>query len=294
MGAFRCFLPFTISFWIVLSYLCASTGRLNALCDNTNNYDSVQEAARRRDIWTSNITFEIEALLNSARPRGTELRESNPYLPHDHSRFDAIGPVGPTCRQLESFGEGDFEKRVCSLQSAINQTDGCVIISIGSNNQWSFEEAVFSKAPGCVIHTFDCTVSADADPPEYIRSRVTLHRYCIGASSDLATSFMSWDHMLRHIGIDHAPTWLKLDIEGYEWEILPVIARSRHSPVQISAELHYQTQMRALSWYGRYKTETEIALLAEHMVHRRYFFIDRHDNIQCPHCSEVLLSRVCV
>ena len=53
----------------------------------------------------------------------------------------------------------------------------CVVVSIGSNNQWGFEEAVASSSH-CRVETFDCTV--DATVPAPLRSRVTFHPFCLG------------------------------------------------------------------------------------------------------------------
>jgi hypothetical protein len=53
---------------------------------------------------------------------------------------------------MQSFGDGDDEKRVCGDAF---KTDDCVIISIGSMNQFGFEEAVFDRTK-CRVEVFDC------------------------------------------------------------------------------------------------------------------------------------------
>ena len=90
------------------------------------------------------------------------------------SRFDALGPVVQCpASLLQSFGEGDDEKRVCGGPVEAP----CTVVSIGSNHQWGFERAV-AAAGSCHIHTLDCTVAATVPPG--LRSRVTFHPICLG------------------------------------------------------------------------------------------------------------------
>ena len=47
------------------------------------------------------------------------------------------------------------------------EADECNIISIGSRNDWSFEEAIHGLNKKCKISTFDCTITPK-NKPEYI------------------------------------------------------------------------------------------------------------------------------
>ena len=87
-------------------------------------------------------------------------------------------PQPPSC-QMAVFGRGDGEKRVC--KGFIPATAACTIISIGCNNEWSYEESAAQQSK-CDIHTFDCTGSFTV--PTALRSRVTLHKKCVGTVSD--------------------------------------------------------------------------------------------------------------
>ena len=62
-------------------------------------------------------------------------------------------------------------------------------------------------------------------------------------------------------------------------------------PEQISFELHYQTQMEGLDWYGRPITAGEIAMLARSLYDAGYRLISREDNNLCPHCTELTVIR---
>ena len=284
-----------VLFFIALTFLCGcqrvSTTQHD--CESLTRYVSPATALHKRELWTNNFTFELEGLLNLYSPRGTVVGNEPPAsIPYGHRRFDMIGPVGPLCSALEEYGTGDGTKRACALQQRADDT--CTIVSIGSNGQWDFEQDVYEKTK-CWVHTFDCTVGPNVKPPDAISSRVTLHRQCIGTHDEPNRAFVKWDTLLESIGLSGPPTFLKVDIEGYEWEVLPaIIQTSKHPPLQIAFELHYVTQMEGLSWFLRRKTEAEIGTFIELLVHNGYFVIDRNDNEFCPHCTELLVARLCL
>jgi hypothetical protein len=112
------------------------------------------------------------------RPR-IHQREHDPALPWSHLRYHMLGPVGPVCgappplpppppslppnsactpvspapraaaTPLETYGRGDGEKRACGLSQ---QRPPCVVISIGSNGEWEFEEDVRPTTPIPPLH----------------------------------------------------------------------------------------------------------------------------------------------
>ena len=58
-------------------------------------------------------------------------------------------------------------------------------------------------------------------------------------------------------------------------------------------ELHFKTHMKGLPFYGRLVSPAEIALFVDHMWrHGRYAVINRRDNRDCDHCTELLIARV--
>jgi hypothetical protein len=211
-----------------------------------------------------------------------------------HRRFDFLGPVVPQCKQIETFGVEDDEKRACKLKDLLRAsppTASCTIISLGSHNQWGFEEAVFHDLPRCQIHTFDCTIPVDSKPPVHISARTTLHPICIGDrdyEKDGAI-FKSWKSIMNLIHETRAPLYLKMDIEGYEYSVLQSIIDGNFLiPMQIAVELHY-FRSRLLP---NGKSSMELALFMEYLYRKGgYFLIDRHDNHLCSSCSEILLSQ---
>ena len=211
----------------------------------------------------------------------TEIR--NPF---GHKMFDFVGPVGPQCLDMESYGVGDMEKRTCSLAKFVTAQPDCVIISLGSNNQWGFEEAVYKALP-CRIETFDCTVPNTTRPPKSIADRTTFHHVCAAAKDQTygPRVFKSWRSILSMINATAAPLYLKMDIEGFEYQVIrSIVEDGALMPVQIAFELHYNSTVPRSS-AGRIVTFMDY-------IRREggYFLIDRNDNAACRHCTELLVS----
>jgi hypothetical protein len=253
--------------------------------------DAVQSAIDSRLNWTKALPFTIE----SEHLKHSTSQPEQEY-PYSHQRFDILGPIVPQCNFMESYGTGDDEKRACGLKGLLQQVSNCTIISLGSNNQWGFEESIFNAIPNCIIHTFDCTVGPNVEPPAEIANRTKLHRICIGSedSNIEARSFMSWKSVMKLIGASVPPLYLKMDIEGYEYQVLRNIVDDGFlMPMQIAFELHYTPFMKDLPWYGRRKSSGEIASFMEYLHYQGgYFLLDRHDNPGCPGCTELLVTRL--
>lgn len=124
----------------------------------------------------------------------------------------------------------------------------CVVYSFGSNNDFSFEEAMVAALPACEVHTFDHTIGTpDATK---VPSGVTFHAWGL-AAADLPGDVDSAGrtmltlpvimHRLRHDDPRAASLEiLKVDVEGAEWSVfLPMLeARSLPFARQLLIELH--------------------------------------------------------
>ena len=113
------------------------------------------------------------------------LREKDAAIQAGHQRFDLLGPVGPPCLELQAFGAKESRgtirdteaKMACGLEGS---SSSCVVVSLGSNGQWTFEEDIFART-GCRVEVFDCTVDPQkVTVPMHLRGRVRLHYHCIG------------------------------------------------------------------------------------------------------------------
>ena len=92
-----------------------------------------------------------------------------------------------------------------------------------------------------------------------------------------------------------------MDIEGWEWEVLPSLLRTGVSrdimPRQIAFELHVSTYPLAAkiapTSFWRTKTPGEVAAFMAELFAYNYVLIDRRDNAACPHCTEIVLADIC-
>lgn len=124
----------------------------------------------------------------------------------------------------------DGSKFICTA----NVSKGnCVVYSLGSRKDFSFEAEIVAKLQ-CKVHTFDCTVG-DVSPDE-VPHGVIFHPWCIGGenalkpySSDLLVSkgnvaqyytIRTVMFMLGHSYVDI----LKMDIERHEFAVIKTMA----------------------------------------------------------------------
>lgn len=73
-----------------------------------------------------------------------------------------------------------------------------MLYSLGSNNQWKFEEAIVEKT-SCRVETFDCTIPETTLPPESIRHRVRFHNYCISDKDE--GKYKTWKSLHKITGL---------------------------------------------------------------------------------------------
>jgi len=152
-----------------------------------------------------------------------------------------------------SRGQHDGGKFVFGYESSEYQTPGCTLFSLGCNYNYLFERA-FIKYTACNVEIFDCTVEDKV--PNELRHRVRFHKICysykdlmdenhnkqtsendesgqeekkgtnwkeqliseLEKKSEESFKFMSLLEMMIYTGHDQI-TYLKADIEGYEWEL---------------------------------------------------------------------------
>eukprot|EP00966_Prymnesium_polylepis_P173055 4002775-Prymnesium_polylepis.1 len=232
--------------------------------------------------------------------------------------FDALGSTSqlPASCGLVSYPElvqgskkGDDDKRLCSsMLHELRPHD--VIVSLGSNNEFGFEEQMLACS-GSHIATFDCTVKNATNKP--LTSRVSFHPYCIGpADTERALTWKNISEVALqaarlHSGGDmdkNRPpriAVLKADVEGWEWvvldQVLSAAAAPSTLPQQIAVEVHLITHER-YQIPGFKKTGSTAALpnrtskLQQLREKAGFALIDRNDNPWCRHCSELLFLRV--
>ena len=163
-------------------------------------------------LWYDRLMLSLEeTYTNSSKENGGWAETTKE--PQDWSRFDIMMPVMDVC-PLTVIGvepPGDGGKYICGIELIPNAPEQpCVVYSIGSNNQWDFEESLYDKT-NCSVFTFDCTCDGSNLPPR-IKDRVFFNNICLGKddSTDRETHKSLSSLMKMH---DHSyVTLLKADI----------------------------------------------------------------------------------
>jgi hypothetical protein len=220
--------------------------------------DKLEDVASRADSWLSNIDSHI------ARATSGGLMET-----HTHFRFFPFQEMAECSSKRCIGGEcgADDSKIACGVEEL---KDGCIIYSIGGDNQWDFERDLLQKTP-CEIHTFDCTgdISRFQVPAH---PRLFFHHVCLSATSIKADppmddqgkctgkgmcgdawTLLEMQQKLNHTRID----LLKIDVEGWEWPLLeswPQLKDPQSNlvtlPMQILVEVSITTTMERLPKYS--------------------------------------------
>jgi hypothetical protein len=155
-------------------------------------------------------------------------------------------------RYGKSSGTG---KVLCGIATVASSTK-CIVYSLGSNNNFDFEEALTRKT-SCEVHTYDCTSS----PPKKPIKGLTFHKVCMGEKTNLqqfmfhndgktAISdnetyiFKRFSQIIKENNHTYVHV-LKMDIEGAEYAVFADIFNSEQGitlPFQISFESHWWNQ----------------------------------------------------
>lgn len=313
----------------VVLFLCSK--RLQIVMSVEVSSEMIRALDIARSQWEENRLQVIEAMLDKTM-RVLEgeallrmfLSETDQNLPVNRRRWLLLGPVVAACEMDEYGASGSYKhlrdmeaKRACGLPKK-----DCVVFSVGSNGQWAFEIDIVNRTD-CEVHTFDCTIDGSVHVPDEIAHRVHLHRYCFGRAPPASRSysihvpsrkdgrpgpwssrewrrhvlpeaaFINYSTALSIAGLtSRPPSLLKMDIEGYEWEVLPAVIKDPWRPAQMAIELHYQTQFPGLSWFGRFKSPAEIVELGSLLRSvGGYHLVSRVDNGVCRWCTETLWIR---
>ena len=217
----------------------------------------------------------------------------------------AIGHVGPKCLREVHFAEKSYEEKLfCVPENPQHIFRGkdefdeeCNIFSIGSNDQWGFEQEVIEKLPNCVVHTFDCTLKDNKPRKKPNSDNIHFYPYCISGDRPVAADFLSYLDIWKQTNTTKAPRILKIDVEGFEFDVLPSLLRESPPdiwPEQIMIEIHWATRMVGVSSVLRTRSAAEISFLFGNLftfggylpVEVKYF------EPECPTCLEVLFVRV--
>ncbi|XP_043203126.1 methyltransferase-like protein 24 [Amphibalanus amphitrite] len=155
------------------------------------------------------------------------------------------------CRRLTMFGGQTFS------EDTAGSIDGnkficldeppalpCLVYSFGSRDEWSFERDV-KRQLGCEVHTFDPSLSDSRTPKE--THGAVFHSIGLGGSTRVNArgwKLATLRDLRAQLGhLTSLIAYLKVDIEGGEWEWLETEAEELQDVLQIGMEVHLPMPM---------------------------------------------------
>eukprot|EP00397_Hematodinium_sp_SG-2012_P018458 GEMP01018910.1.p1 GENE.GEMP01018910.1~~GEMP01018910.1.p1 ORF type:complete len:646 (-),score=101.35 GEMP01018910.1:781-2679(-) len=185
------------------------------LPNSAHNYSDDKRNSNRQLFHADKVARAIE-YRTTTFVRHAERRLRN-FVDEKWNAFDLLGPVFPLCPEadLQVYGTGDEERRICDI-TKLADGNPCIVVAIGSNGQWGFEEATYDRTD-CIIHVFDCY--GNFTPPPRIRDRVFSHRLCVSGKRRETNNprFARYHELLRRANVTTQVTFLKMDIDGAEF-----------------------------------------------------------------------------
>jgi hypothetical protein len=160
---------------------------------------------------------------------------------------------------------GDGGKWVCDPDCLLTARE-CTVFSVGSNNDFSFEEAM--AVYGCRMHTFDHTVARPM-PPAF----VTFHSVGLaGVNGSDGNVLLTLRGAAARANLDASTVIdvLKIDCEGCEFDVFgdaETLSFLKSNVKQILIEVHY-------------RTESQMVRLAENLRDAGFKTFSKEPNIQ--------------
>lgn len=213
---------------------------------------------RREGVCISDDAFRQELLANVWNWKSLEFKRLRKVVEStlSETNFSAVGEINAFdlyepewhCEDERRFGDklfsfGDGPKFVCG-RKVLQKSDNCIVYSIGSYYDFQFEYAVNRLAPQCEIHTFDGTMDIISTPlPEGLeRKNIFFHNWNLGpecGQSEGTHQTKCFEEILKLLGHSGKTiSWLKIDCEGCEYDVLPNILLSQIKLDQLLIEVH--------------------------------------------------------
>lgn len=124
-----------------------------------------------------------------------------------------------SCPSETMIGQiGDGHKYVCNVHRLAKLED-CLVYSVGSDGDFSFEDALLKLAPNCEVHTFDFGNYAETLRTKWPNTTTTLHQWgMVGKVENKTDKVKTLEETIRLLGHeDRRIDILKVDCEFCEW-----------------------------------------------------------------------------
>ena len=191
-----------------------------------------------------------------------------------------------TCPQEERIGaHGEGGKWMCNIE-ALKEKKDCLIYSVGSENDFTWEEEVKRRAPNCEIHTFDHTVANASNKPD----DVFFHKWGLTENEShrnpnmksLSEIIKALRHENRRLDV------FKIDCEGCEWQTYKTWFTSGVQIVEILVETHRGSESP--------KPVSNAKQFFAHLHNSGYRIFHKEPNVHYSHkellCVEFALRRI--
>ncbi|XP_037089177.1 methyltransferase-like protein 24 [Pollicipes pollicipes] len=166
-------------------------------------------------------------------------------MPLSLQLFNYIETPTVWCRRLSMFGgvctgsgKVDGDKFVCLDAEYAPTAGACLVYSFGIAHEWSFDKDVTGY--GCQVHAFDPSMETYPEG----KTAFGVHFYRTGLGTKTKNTPIKWRMMsLTQIRANLSHTqrvidYLKVDIEGSEWDWLDDDVNSLKSVRQLGMEIH--------------------------------------------------------
>ncbi|PIL26341.1 hypothetical protein GSI_12097 [Ganoderma sinense ZZ0214-1] len=144
--------------------------------------------------------------------------------------WDFFPPVFNCPHELDRLGAlGDGGKWICGI-SRIQDKPDCVVYSFGIDSSYSFEAVLLQSTRFCQVWIYDSTKGDGAKNhiPRSLRHRVHFAKLALGATDRHGASDDPKRWTLRSLMSENGHShidFLRLDVEGWEWETFRAIIR---------------------------------------------------------------------
>lgn len=200
------------------------------------------DVARRESLdFFSDIVDEDWARLKIRFAETPSHHDDNGRAAEPHIWYQLNWDPSFTCQHERRVGgTGDGPKWVCDPHRIDSKR--CLVYSVGSNNDFSFEESVLREvSESCEIHTFDPTVGLN---PSRKPDTVNFHPWGLAATNFMrkGQTFKTMKQIVKELGHEgRTIDVLKVDCEGCEWETYTGWFGVGADVRQVQVELHRGT-----------------------------------------------------
>lgn len=177
-------------------------------------------------------------LVHHPKSRHEDPRNATSFLPSTF--YQTFYEPDFSCRHEQRIGkQGDGGKWVCDPHRIGGATTDCLVYSIGSEGDFSFEMGVRDSIENCEIHTFDFgNYSSEANS-----LNVTHYHqwglFKIGYTDGRGNTYKTLEQTVRELGhVGRTIDVFKVDCEGCEWSTAKTWMEAGVHLRQILVELH--------------------------------------------------------